>query len=105
MPRLCLALLLVGASAFAPAPRGRLHSALFGETDFIKPLVGRQVNFGDEINSYWGAAEFEKTHGVPPPMNDGVYEVMLARPLGIVFEEVIPGLPKGVRVAEVWKSA
>ena len=101
------AALFVGAHAFAPAPScggaaSRASSARFAaKTDFIKPLEGRQVNFGDDINSYWGAAAFLETFGEPVPMNDGVYEVILKRPLGLVFEEVVPDLPKGVRVCEV----
>ena len=97
----------VGTHAFAPAPScggaaSRASSARFAaKTDFIKPLEGRQVNFGDDLNSYWGAAAFLETFGEPVPMNDGVYEVILRRPLGLVFEEVVPDLPKGVRVCEV----
>ena len=30
-----------------------------------------------------------------------MYEVLLPKPLGIVFEEIQPMLPKGVRVAEL----
>ena len=89
---LAFTVLIVGAHAFAPrghAP-SRPSSARFAEkTDFIKPLEGRQVNFGDEINSYWGAADFLERFGEPCPMNDGVYEVILKRPLGLVFEEVV----------------
>ena len=55
--------------------------------DFIDPVV-RGANFGDPLNSYWGAGPHEATFGVKPVMASGCYEVVLDKPLGIVFEEV-----------------
>jgi len=34
-------------------------------------------------------------------MAPGCYEVVLGKPLGIVFEEVVPDMARGVRVAEL----
>lgn len=57
------------------------------EIDFIDPIT-RGPNFGDKSHSYWGAQQYKKSFGSLPPMKDGVFEVILERPLGIVFEEV-----------------
>ncbi len=66
------------------APRAVQRTAT---NDFIDP-ISRGANFGDPMHSYWGASRYEKLTGKRPPMNEGVYEVILERPLGIVFEEV-----------------
>ena len=68
-------------------------------TDFVEPPNPlKTVNFGDPIHSYWGREAFEKTFGVPYVLAPDVYEVSLPKPLGIVFEEILPNAP-GVRVA------
>mmetsp|Transcript_41634 Transcript_41634/g.96264 ORF Transcript_41634/g.96264 Transcript_41634/m.96264 type:complete len:215 (+) Transcript_41634:150-794(+) len=62
----------------------------------------RSPNFGDPANNYWGRDAFEAKYSYPPnDMNDGVYEVILRKPLGIVFEENVPGAAEGVRVVEL----
>ena len=71
-------------------------------TDFVEPPNPlKTVNFGDPIHSYWGREAFEKTFGVPYVLAPDVYEVSLPKPLGIVFEEILPNAPKGVRVASL----
>ena len=106
-----LAALVASVEAWVPVKTHTSTSRLptvrrMASPDYINPMDASftkydPVNFGDIFNSYWGATAYEKQYGQPPPMAEGVYEIQLERPLGIVFEEVVPGSAEGVRVLEV----
>lgn len=96
-------------NAFTPSTNSRwmTHRRVLRAGDFVDPFdsapdnMRTPENFGDPFNSYWGIKAFEKQYGTTPKLGEDVYEVLLPKPLGIVFEEIQPMLPKGVRVAEL----
>ena len=112
-----LAFFLSGVQGFTPySSRSRVASAwatknaaaLKASPDFVDPgdIAGfNKQNFGDPLHGYWGLESFELTFGMPLPLKEGVYEVILDKPMGIVFEETVPNAPKGVRVAEVLEGS
>jgi len=89
-------------SRWVPTSKTRITRVANSNPDYIDPIeVLRTPNFGDPTHSYWGASAYERTYGFAPKIAPGVYEVILGKPLGIVFEENEPMMSRGVRVAEL----
>ena len=51
-------------------------------------------------SSIW-ATRYEPPNGLGAKLPDGVYEVALPKPCGIVFEELDPNFARGVKVLEL----
>mmetsp|Transcript_9860 Transcript_9860/g.29492 ORF Transcript_9860/g.29492 Transcript_9860/m.29492 type:complete len:168 (-) Transcript_9860:24-527(-) len=89
----CLAALLAATASFQPhaptpsaAPLTRRH------------MLGNAGNFGDVF--YMGY-EYAAPNGLGGELPEGVFEVALERPCGIVFEELSGAFPRGVKIVDL----
>ena len=80
------------ADAFRPPARGT-----------AAPMTRRDMlnNGGNFGQVFYMGYEYAPPNGLGAKLPDGVYEVALQKPCGIVFEELDPNFARGVKVLEL----
>ena len=80
------------ADAFQPPARGT-----------AAPMTRRDMlnNGGNFGQVFYMGYEYAPPNGLGAKLPDGVYEVALPKPCGIVFEELDPNFARGVKVLEL----